>query len=227
MDFITGRAVKSISAAKTIAATWVWEEKSPAEMQAQLDGIVGNASSTPPVAGQQEIAAAAEQTMKGARGAWDDQLDVLHRWTMQGVGMAKTKYRDQPGKMVHLSGLSARGSTRPEILDEALAWESAWGRIDPAFAPLPANTWPAFQALRTLCSETLKTAYSDRQADWRDEAEKLAALGRAMEDINEAWYADATRVFPAGTPEGDMIRGTIPTTYNPPAADKPTPPPVG
>ncbi len=44
-----------------------------------------------------------------------------------------------------------------------------------------------------------------------------------MEDRNEAWYAAATRVYPAGTPEGDMIRGTVPTTRNPPPAP-PAPP---
>lgn len=42
--------------------------------------------------------------------------------------------------------------------------------------------------------------------------------------MSVAWYADATRVFADGTPEGDMIRGTIPTTYDP--APPPTTPPA-
>jgi len=42
-------------------------------------------------------------------------------------------------------------------------------------------------------------------------------MGRDLEDLNEAWYAEATKVFPAGTAEGDMIRSTVPTTYTPPA----------
>ncbi len=46
---------------------------------------------------------------------------------------------------------------------------------------------------------------------------------RAVKTLSEAWYADATRVFPAGTPEGDMIRSTVPTTYNGPG-NPPTPP---
>ncbi len=46
----------------------------------------------------------------------------------------------------------------------------------------------------------------------------LNQLAAGLEEINVAWYADATRVFPEGTAEGEMIRGTIPTTYDPPAA---------
>ncbi|MEO5716789.1 MAG: hypothetical protein ABIT37_25140 [Luteolibacter sp.] len=56
-----------------------------------------------------------------------------------------------------------------------------------------------------------------------EETEKLGNLAAEMEDVNEAWYANATRVFPAGTPEGDMIRGTIPTTYVPKAKEPATP----
>jgi hypothetical protein len=53
----------------------------------------------------------------------------------------------------------------------------------------------------------------------------LAQLGRSLEDLSEAWYADATRAFPTGTPEGDTLRSTIPTTYTPPP-DKPATPPA-
>ena len=42
-------------------------------------------------------------------------------------------------------------------------------------------------------------------------------MAAELEQVNEAWYVDATVVFATGTPEGDMIRGTVPTTYNPPA----------
>jgi hypothetical protein len=50
-----------------------------------------------------------------------------------------------------------------------------------------------------------------------------------LTDMSQAWYANALRVFPDGTPEGDMIRGTIPTTYTsapaPPAPPAPPTPP--
>lgn len=47
-------------------------------------------------------------------------------------------------------------------------------------------------------------------------------MSRALEDLNEAWSADALRAFLEGTPGGDMIRGTVPISYVPPAG-KPVP----
>jgi hypothetical protein len=221
-DFVKDRGVKTISAAQQIAGSWTWQEKTIPQMQAALVAIIGDNSATPPVIGQEEVASVAEQVMLAARGAWDAQLDVLHRRTVQGVGMVKNKYRNDPAKLVVVGNLSARGTSRKETLEEALAWESAWSQVDPAWAPLPANTLAAFKTLRNLCEEGLQDAYSDAQSAWRKEVGRLAELVAVMNDINQAWYADATKVFPAGTPEGDMIRGTIPTTYSPPP---PTPPP--
>ena len=47
-------------------------------------------------------------------------------------------------------------------------------------------------------------------------------LGR-LEDECVQWYAEATAVFPAGTTNGDLIRGQIPTSYSPAAATPVTP----
>jgi hypothetical protein len=142
--------------------------------------------------------------------------------------MAKNKFRNDPSKKALLSGLTANSNSRAETLTEALAWETAWSTLAPEWAPLPANTLATFHTMRLNCLETLQKNYSNAHAAWRAEAETLAGLAREMEDVNEAWYADATRVFVAGTPEGDMIRGTVPTTYNPPPPPvPPTPPPPG
>jgi len=224
-DFVKDRAVKTISAAEQIAATWVWQEKTIVQMQAALVAIIGDNTAVPPVVGQEETAAAAKQVMLAARGNWDVPLDILHTRTVQGVGMSKNRHRDNPAKLAVLGGLSARGDSRKEKLEEALAWESAWSQVDAAWAPLPANTLAAFKTLRNQCEEGLKDAYSDAHSAWRKEEGELAEVVRVMEDINQAWYADATKVFPEGTAEGDMIRGTIPTTYTPPPPAPPPPPP--
>lgn len=222
LDFIKDRATKTISAAREVAATWTWQEMDADAMQAKLNEIIGDEDGTPKV-GQEEKAEDAEQVMLGKRGLWDTALDQLHRWNMQGLGMAKNKYRNDPAKLGQLEGLTAGGDSRSETLREALEWDSAWGKLDPAWAPMPGNTRTAFSALRKSCVEELKTDYSDARADWRKEAEKLNQLAAEMEKINVAWYADATRAFPEGTPEGDMIRGTVPTTYSPSAPKPPTP----
>lgn len=223
IEFVKDRAGKTISAAKQVAPVWTWDEKSAAEMELQLAGITGNKNATPPVEGQEALTSAAEQVMLTARGDWDAALDKLHRWTVQGVNMAKTKFRNDPARASQLENLTARGGSRSATLDEALAWESAWSSVDAAWAPLPGLTLASFSALRKSANEGLQSGYSDARATWREAAEKLGELAAAMEDVNEAWYANATRVFPEGTVEGDMIRGTIPTTYSPPA---PKPQPV-
>ena len=224
IDFIKNRATKTISAATQIAGQWVWQEQTLAQMQAALTSIIGDASAVPPIPGQEEVTSAAQQVMLAARGIWDAQLDVLHHRTVQGVGMVKNRLRDNPAKLAVVSYLTANSNSRAETLKEALAWESAWAQVDAAWSPLPANTLPAFQTLRNQCEEGLQKAYSDAISAWREEAETLTDLGRQLEDINVAWYADATMIFAAGTPEGDMIRGTIPTTYSPPPPAPPTPP---
>ena len=227
VDFIKDRAVKTISAANQIAGTWVWQEKPIAAMQADLTAIMGDPAALPPIVGQEDLMSQAETAMLAARGQWDTQLDLLHRRTVQGVGMAKNRHRSDPANLAVLAPLTAGSNSRSETLKEALAWESAWAKVDPAWSPLPANTLGAFKDLRKQCAEALQTAHASANADWRKEAEKLADMARAVEDVNQAWYADATRVFPVGTPEGDMIRSTVPTTYSPPPPPPapPAPPP--
>lgn len=195
-------------------------------MEDELSAITGNMSATPPVTGQEETAGAAEQVMLAARGSLDSQLDLLHLRTMQGVAMAKNKFRKNPAAFSQIDNLTACGTSRSVTLKEALAWESAWENLAATWAPLPANTLSAFKTLRETCNEDLQTAYAAAYAAWRKEAEKLSEMALALENSNVAWYADATRVFPTGTPEGDMIRGTVPTTYSPQTATpQPTTPP--
>jgi hypothetical protein len=223
IEFIKDRATKTISAAKAVALVWKWQEQTIPQLQAGLTAIIGDDKATPPALGQEKITSAAEKEMTNARAAWDSSLDNLHRLTMQGISMAKNHFRDDDIKMSLVQDLTARGDSRAGILDEALEWETAWNKVDPAWNPLPANTLPLFNALRLQCLEGLQSDYKDKLSTWREQAGLLAQLARTLEDTNEAWYSDAEDVFPAGTAEGDMIRGTIPTTYNPPAPKPPTP----
>jgi hypothetical protein len=223
IEFIKDRASKTISAAKAVASQWTSQEVTIAQLQTGLTAIVGDDQATPPIPGQEKIVSAAEKEMTNSRSAWDGSLDTLHRFTMQGVSMAKNRFRNDDIKLSLVQDLTARGDSRQGILDEALGWETAWNKADPTWNPLPANTLPLFTALRLQCLESLQQDYKDKLSTWREQSGILAQLGRALEDINEAWYSDAEDVFPAGTAEGDMIRGTIPTTYVPPAPKPPTP----
>ncbi len=225
LSFIKERATQTIAAAKSLAAQWTCQEQPIPQMQLALTAIQGDPTVTPPVPGQEKIASAAEKTMQDARGLWDSKLDQLHRWTMQGVSMAKNHFRNNPVKLELVAHLTARGDSRPAILTEALDWETAWNEADPTWNPLPVNTLVLFSALRTQCLKVLQEDYKNKASAWREQAGMLNQLAANLEEINVAWYSDATDVFAPGTPEGDMIRGTITTTYTPSANTKPAPAP--
>jgi len=145
---------------------------------------------------------------------------------MNGIALAGTHFADQPTKLALLDNLTATGGSRQGILDEALTWESAWSQADATYCPLATVTLTAFDALRLQCLTTLQTDYNTKYSAWRDQVGLLGQMSSALEKVLVAWYSDATRIFPAGTPEGDMIRGTIPTTYDGGnAGASPTPPP--
>lgn len=220
--FIKDRAGKTIAAAKAVASLWLFQGQTIEQMQSALTAIVGDHTVNPVIPGQQATNLAAERVMTDARGLWDTNLDQLHRWTMQGVSMCKTRFKADSVKLALVQHLTARGDSRHTILDEALEWESAWNEADPTWCPLPANTLAAFKTLRTQCLEGLQNDFKAAASAWREQAGILTQLAAALEAINVAWYSDATDVFAAGTPEGDMIRGTIPTTYT--ATSNVTPP---
>lgn len=182
-------------------------------MEAQLEAITGNNSVTPPVVGQEELASQAGRALVASEAAWKAQLKELHQRTVQGLNMAKTKFRNDPANLAVVSGLHADGSTPEEILSQALAWESAWGKTAPVWNPTPANTFAAYKILRKQCAEDLQIAFKDAGSATSEEAGKAEQMASDLNDVIVAWYADATRVFAAGTPEGDMIRRTVPTTY--------------
>jgi hypothetical protein len=223
IGFIKNRAVKTISAARSLAPGFVWKKKTPDQMQAELWAITGNSKGTPPITGQEQIVATAKQARTAANGQWETQLDELHRRTVQAVGMIKTELADDPAAFAVVAGLSASSNSIKETLAEALALESAWNTAAPTWSPTTTNTLAAFGVLRKLCAEDLQQAFSDAHAKWRKEVSTLNAMANAVEQSDEAWYADATRVFLAGTPGGEMIRSTVPTTYTPSTT---TPPPA-
>lgn len=219
--FIKDRATKTISAAKQITTKWTWQEMSNAQMQAALTAIIGDHTLTPPVVGQEELASGADRAMATARGMWDTALNDLHDRTVQGLNMCKNRNKNNSTNMAVLNGLKARGTSRPEILAEALAWETAWAKIDATWSPVVTNTYVAYKSLRESCSELLQHAFTDASASSKKESKKMNSMCEALEQSMQSWYADATRVFTADTAEGEMIRGSVPTTYSAPAA-KPT-----
>ena len=223
--FFVQRASKTVSAAKQIAGVWTWEELTPAEMQTMLETVTGNSSVSPPVAGQMEIESRAQRARDNAHGTWLTMLGVLHQRTVSSLNLAKNKFRDDATSLAVLHGMVAGGHSPDKILAEALAWESAWGKLAPAWSPDTTNTLTAFKALRKQCAEDLQTAFSDADSVFSEAHAKLEQMCGDLEDMSVAWYAAATLSLDGSTPEGQMIRTTIPTTYTPPPP-KPAPAPA-
>ena len=214
--FIIDRASKSTAVAVTFTALWTWEEKTPAQHDAQRVGVEA----------ADALAATKQAAMLGARANFDNALDQYHLWTAQALGMARNKARGDAGKRATLSTLGAGSSSRTGIREEGKRWLAWWLQFDPAWVPLTGLTPAAFTALKVqiegvdnpggVSTPGLADLYDTKHGEWRAQVETADGLALALEDINEAWYAAATLVFPAGTPQGDLIRGQVPTTYNPP-----------
>jgi hypothetical protein len=136
--------------------------------------------------------------------------------------MAKFHFRNDPSKLEAINRLASNGAGRRAIAQEAMNLESAWEKVGPEWAPTDGNTFTSFQTLRKQCAE-LDAAFIAAYGTWRTQSEILNQKAAAMNEANVAWYAAATRIFLAGTAEGDMIRRFIPTRY---ATTAPAEPPA-
>ena len=213
IPFIIDRASKSTAVAVTFSATWVWEEKSPAEHDAMRSGVEARLA----------VGSAAEAGMLAARAELDTALDTHHKQTALGVTLARNRHRHDAPKLATLSTLTARGDSRAGTREEARQWLAWWGEFDAAWAPMPGVTLAAFTARHAQIEGTdtpvlapgLVDNYDTTIARSRSEAETANEDAGVLEDVNQAWYAAATAVFPEGTAEGDLIRGQVPTTHVP------------
>lgn len=203
------RAQATRDAQSSIAATWVWEEKTVAQWDANLSAMDVKKVATSDLEGD----------MLAKRATYENTIALLHDRTVEGVGMARVKWRKDEARSKILSNLSASGGGREVVQKEAQAWESVWEKFDAAWNPSTPNTIVAF---RTLISDSdaQENLYKKANTIWRTNVEELQVQGDALWDDCVAWYEAATILFKDNTAIGQMIRGTIPTSPTTPA---PTP----
>ena len=201
IEFVGQRSSATISAQLQIAATWVWPEKTVVQWETQISDFED----------QIEASLIAEAVMEGARGVLGEAMSGLHSLTSQDLNLLKNTYRNNEGKYEVVNGLVALGGSRGAIILEAMELEAAWLGINPLWVPLPLQTLGDFTTLREAAQAKLKE-YLNKKAAWRDAVGAMNELAIALNEACVGWYAAATVVFPEGTAEGDMIRGTIPTT---------------
>ena len=201
IEAITLRAQATRDTQSAIAATWVWEEKTVAQWSTLLTNF--NAK---------KIAVSdLEADSLTKRSTYENAIVALHDRTVEGLGMARVKWRKDAAKKNILSTLSASGGSRETIQAEAQAWESVWDKFDTAWVPATGNTIAAFRTL-IADSDTQEDEFKDAHTVWRKGAEEMQAMADGVWDDCVAWYEAATTLFKPGTAIGDMIRSTVPTS---------------
>jgi hypothetical protein len=214
IDFIITRAKTTRHAQEDLKSIWTWNERT----LDQWDNEIADLQRI------QEICSSAKFARNSARAALDAGLQEMHRRTMQFLAMAKFHFRNEPSMFEAINRLTSCGKGRRAIAQEAMDLESAWQKAGPEWTPTDVNTFASFQALRKQCME-LDAAWIAANSTWRTQSEILNQKAASLNEANIAWLAAATRIFSAGTAEGDMIRRSIPTRYSPPvpAAEPPAP----
>jgi hypothetical protein len=205
----------TVATGERLAASWVWQRKPLVQMTA--DSMAARA--------QRDALAGKDRDLQMARVMADLALDGLHDQTVLAVRMARNLYRHDEIVLGSLTTLSADGKSRQDTLNEALAWLKAWERLpDADWTPLPAVTQESFAALLTDAEtkhRALATAMAEEREARRDFNQVLADLWTDCVD----WYADATVVFPEGTPDGQLVRAIL-TRHAPSGGGAPQPPTV-
>jgi hypothetical protein len=229
--FVIKRTEKTTAVQSTLAAlpgaSWVWPSKSLAAWQADLAQLDGAKSGS---LAHTANAAKVHKSMQLA--ALNARCEAIHACTLQAVGVMRSRALADPLLRPVVDELSARGDSKPTIEDEGEELLAAWSQeFGEDFLPAPGNTYASFQELFLgTASEPslskLKSNYKEAVTKARRADGDYNRLISRLEDECIQWYAEATAVFPAGTTNGDLIRGQIPTNYNPPtpAPAPPSPP---
>lgn len=201
LDAITLRSQATRDAQTAIATAWVWDEKTVAQWDSALTAL-----------DTKKIAVSdLEADSLAKRSLYENTITQLHDLTVEGLGMARVKWRKDEAKRKILSTLSASGGGREKVQTEAQAWESVWEKFDAAWNPSTTNTIAAFRTLITT-SNTEEDDYNQAHTGWRTGAEELQVQADALWGDCVAWYGAATTLFKEGTAIGDMIRSTVPTS---------------
>ncbi len=212
--FERAQATQSVmTTLKNGATPWEWDEMSGADFSASLQAARS----------AQTIEAQKEAALDQQRGLVNERFGTLEKRKVQALGMAMFRFRKQPDVLEMISGVGEYGSSREDTLKEAGEWAGAWERTAPSWVPAPDNSLDSFKVLMLDC-EAQNDILVGRKSDARRAGIDLRAMLGELEDVCVSWYGQATRVFPDGSQEGDLLRSQIPTFDDPPAPQPVTPP---
>ena len=197
-DDVRARLIATRAIQDRYKAKWIWPEASIADWDAALVALdAARDAYSDSVAGQQD-----------ARAALKSVADSLHTESRQVLGIAKVDFRNAPAKLAGFAPLQAQGASVPKTLATAQSVSSAWQKADPAWVPIPGKTLTSYDATRADVTRK-QVALANATATARETNRTLRNLLSTQDKQSKAWYAVATRVFLATTPEGDAIRTEI------------------
>ncbi len=227
IEFVIERANKTRAAQATLSAApeaWVWPEKTLAQWDADLLQTDGGTLGTLAYNANRDHVA-----FENAHGLLDERYGTMKARTKQAVLIMRGKAARNAALAPAVDELTAKASSWRGIEDEAedclAVWTTTFGGA--AYTPAPGNTHAGFKVLfdgdaaavpPVASLRALKTPHREKLAVARVSTGLFNALVSRLENECVQWYADATAIFLEGTPLGDMIRNTVPTSnnYNPP-----------
>jgi hypothetical protein len=228
IDFVITRTEKTSAVQATLASLpnepWVWPTKTPETWIAEVEQLDGAKTGT---LAHLATAAVTDKSIQFA--ALDARYRTLHTHTLQAVGVMRSRALADVSLRPVVDELSARGDSNRAIEEEGEELLAAWSQeFGEDFIPAPGNTYQTFKALyegvdAVPTLRRLKSNYKESGTKARRAAGDFNTLIVRLEDECIQWYAEATAVFPAGTTNGDLIRGQIPTDYSPSPAVRAAP----
>ena len=212
IDFTRTRAQATRDTQASLAApptNWIWSQK----LVAQWDGDIATLD--------QGIAdeSAKRTQWRNAAEQWQSGLNQIQDVTRQVASLGRVHFRNDPVKRSLFESLSTDAESRASIYEQGLAARDMWQELAPAWEVAAGSTVGGFGSLLTDCLAK-QAAHSAKFTAWRRASAALMNKARLVDEDAVAWYAEATRRYPEGTTEGDLIRSAVPTTTR-------TEPPVG
>lgn len=204
IEWAVDRATATRNVQAEILAFFLWPERTVAQWDADLAAIV--------VARLAELQA--RVALKSQAETLDNTLAEIEGASRRVVRLAKTHYRNDPVKLGMFEDLTITGVSRDVILKEGREVQAIWSEVDGTWRPAEDLTNGGFGSL-IASGEAQLLVWGRKHAAWRHKARLVEDLALKLDDLNVAWYSDATTELAEGTVAGDLVR-TVPTTYNPP-----------
>ena len=204
IDFTRTRAQATRDTQASLAApptSWTWSEKTVEQWDKDLEAL-----------DDLKIDESAKRTQwRNAAELWQADIDGIQQFTRDVVRKGNFRFRNDPVKVQLFQALVTDATSRSGVYEQGLAARDAWKEVDPAWQLSKQDTLAAFSSLlkASLAKQSVESA---KFTAWRWASAALMNKAVLVDVDNVAWYAEATRKFPEGTTEGDLIRSAVPTT---------------